>query len=116
MSLATNFDLGKIKPPAGTFLEQSVSSGGLIKFLSNLLNLVITLAGLFVLFNFVLAGYGYLSASNDPQKISAAGNKILQSIIGLVVVAASFVIAGIIGQVLFGDPAALIKPQFFGIK
>lgn len=107
---------GKILPPKNTFLDQSVTSGGLISFLSNLLNLVITLAGIFALLNFLMAGYGYLTSSADPQKITNAGNKILQSIIGLIVIAASFIIAGLLGQILFQDPTALIKPKFFGIQ
>ena len=107
---------GKISPPQGTFLDQSVASGGLISFFSNLLNLIITLAGIFALLNFIMAGYGYLTSNADPQKIANAGNKILQSIIGLIVIAASFIIAGLLGQIFFKDPTALIKPKFFGIQ
>lgn len=78
-------------------------------FLNAVINLIIVLAGIFTILNFVLAGYGYLSAGGNPQKITDAGNKILQSLVGLIIVAASFIIAAIIGKVLFNNPTALLS-------
>ncbi|HAF64112.1 MAG: hypothetical protein UX85_C0008G0021 [Candidatus Beckwithbacteria bacterium GW2011_GWB1_47_15] len=97
--------------PYGKLLE-----GGLVSFLNNLVTLIITLAGIFTLINFIIAGYQYMSASGDPQRLAAAGNKILQSIIGLVVIAAAFIIAGLVGFVLYGDAASLLSPTLFKLK
>ena len=88
---------------------------GLTLFITNLVYLIMTLAGLFTLVNLILAGYLYLGSNGNPQQITAAANKILQSLIGLVVVAAAFVIANLIGYLLFQDPNFLFKPQFMGI-
>jgi len=107
--------IGKIEPSGGAKTYADLSQGGLVSFLNNLISLIILIAGIFTLVNFVLAGYGYLSSSNDPQKISAAGNKMLQSLMGLIIVAAAFIIAGLIGFVVFGDQSALIKLNLFRI-
>jgi len=104
--------IGKIKKPID---YAGLRGGGFTDFLSNVISLIILIAGIFTLVNFVLAGYGYLSSNNDPQKISAAGNKILESLIGLIIVAAAFIIAGIIGFVVFGDQSALINLNLFKV-
>jgi len=105
--------IGKIKSP---IKYKGLSQGGFTNFLSNIINLIILIAGIFTLVNFVLAGYGYLSSNGDPQKIAAAGNKMLESLIGLIIVAAAFIIAGIIGFVVFGDQSALINLNLFRIS
>jgi len=113
MSFLSTF--GTIDPPSG-ISDVTDTSAGLINFLSNIITLLFTLSGLFVFINLILAGYLYLSAGGDPQKIAQAGNKILFSIIGLIIVVASFIIAALLGQVIFKDPMALIKPKFFFIN
>lgn len=85
---------------------------GLTKFISNLLSFIITVAGLFTLVNFIIAGYLYMSSNGEPQKLTAAGNKMLQSLIGLAVIAAAFIIAGIIGYVFFQQADFLFNPSF----
>jgi len=110
--------IGKIiRPgaPDSPIKYKGLSQGGFTDFLSNIISLIILIAGIFTLVNFVLAGYGYLSSSNDPQKIAAAGNKILESLIGLIIVAAAFIIAGLIGFVVFGDQSALINLNLFKV-
>lgn len=88
-------------------------SSGLIFFLTNVINFIIILAGIFTLVNFVSAGYGYLTGAGDPQKTANAGKKILQSLLGLVIVAAAFVIAALIGRILFDNTDALLNLLIF---
>jgi len=107
--------IGKINPFGGGETYESISKDGLANFLSNLISLIIIIAGIFTLINFVLAGYGYLSSNGEPQKIAAAGNKMLESLIGLIIVAAAFIIAGLIGLVVFGDQSALIDLNLFKV-
>jgi hypothetical protein len=87
---------------------------GLGRFLGNIVKTLIAIAALYALFNLVLAGYAFMSAGDDPKKIAGAWAKIWQTILGLTVAAGAFVIAGIIGQILFDDPFALTTPRFFG--
>ncbi len=107
--------IGTIEPFGGAKTYGDLSQGGLVNFISNLVSLIILVAGIFTLVNFVLAGYGYLSSNGQPQKISAAGNKMLESLIGLIIIAATFIIAGLIGFVVFGDQSALIKLNLFKV-
>ena len=107
---------GTINPPGSTNSYTKygalAATTGLTRLLSNLLTFLITIAGLFTLVNFIIAGYLYLSANAEPQKIAAAGNKMLQSLIGLAIISVAFIIAGIIGYIFFKDPAFLFKPKF----
>ena len=71
------------------------------------------IAGIFVIINFIAAGYQYLSANGEAAKITNAGNKILQSIIGIAIVAVSYTVAAILGQILYNNPQAFINIQLF---
>lgn len=102
--------LGNINPPPTKY--KILSEGGLTSFISNLLIFIITIAGLFTLVNFIIAGYLYMSSNGEPQKIMAAGNKMLQSLIGLAVISAAFIIAGIIGYAFFKQADFLFNPSF----
>ena len=106
---------GKIDPPAGVDKYVGGEKGqGLFTFLNNILKLLIFGAGLFTLFNLILGGYGFLSASGEPEKVAQAWAKIWQSLLGLLIVASSFILAGVVGQIFFGDPKALIVPKLYG--
>jgi hypothetical protein len=87
--------------------------GGLVKFINNIIMLLTAVAGIWVVFNFIAAGYIYLTANGAPQKITDAGNKILQSVIGLAIVALAYVIAAILGFILYKDATFLLKPTLF---
>jgi len=111
--------IGTIEPPPAItkWIGAAAPGGkipGLVPFLNALLKLVIVLAGLFAFFNLIIAGYQFMSAGGDPKKIGEASSKIWQSLIGLLIVAGSFVLAAIFGWLLFGDPQALIIPKIYG--
>lgn len=87
---------------------------GLIAFANNLLKLVIIIAGLFAFFNLIIAGFQFMTAGGDPKGINQAWSKIWQSLIGLLIVAASFLLAAIFGWLLFGDVMAILQPRIYG--
>lgn len=93
-----------------------LDQGGLIKFLNNFVSLITVIAGIWTVFNFISAGYIYLNSNNQPQKLTDAGNKILQSVIGLAIVAAAYTLAGILGYILFKDATMLLKFELFEPK
>jgi hypothetical protein len=68
-------------------------------------------AGVYALFNLVLAGYSFMSAGEDSKKVSGAWAQIYQTMIGLAVSAGAFVLAAIFGQLLFGKPEFLLMPS-----
>ncbi len=101
---------GEITKPAGLSLfgpDPDVAFGKLIQF--GLRALVIG-AGVYAVFNLVLAGYSFMSAGDDSKKVSAAWAQIYQTIIGLAFAAGSFVIAAMIGKLLFGNSMFLLTP------
>lgn len=109
---------GEISKPtefSGYDVIQSPAKG-LSNLLSSIVAIIITLAGIFVLVNFILAGYAYLSANGQPQKLADAGNKMLQSLIGLLIIAAGYVIAAAVGHIFFKDADFLLHPIFQSIN
>lgn len=105
---------GQINPPRELAAYNSVSGSGLFIFINILIKLLMVLAGLFSVFQFLAAGYGFIAAGGDTQKVAAAWAKIWQSLLGLVVVASSLVLAGAAGQVIFGNWNALLSPTIYG--
>jgi len=87
---------------------------GMMDFFNNALRLLVVIGGLWAFLNLVLAGYSFLSAGDDPKKMEAAWAKIWQSMIGLLFIVGSFVLAAIFGQILFGDPRAILAPTIYG--
>lgn len=109
--MATIF--GEIKPPIEAY--GSVFAG-LVPFLNNILRLIFVIAGLYGFFNLILAGFGFMSAGGDPKAIEKAWSKIWQSLIGLIIIVASFLLAAILGYLLFGDTMAILNPKIWGPK
>jgi hypothetical protein len=112
--------LGNIANPYNTLAPgvtgyQNASGGGLILIFSNFVKLVIVAAGLYTLLNFILAGIGFMGAGGDPKVMQRSQERIYRSIMGLLVVAGSFVIAAIVGYVIFGSANwnILINPVIY---
>ena len=68
-------------------------------------------AGIYALFNLVLAGYAFMSAGDDSKKVASAWAKIYQTLMGLAFSAGAFVLAAIIGQLIFKNPLFLLQPS-----
>lgn len=105
---------GNIKPPQGVsqFIAKTDNKGGaLFLFISNILKLAGVLAGIFAVVQFILAGYTYITAGNDPKMTEKAWATIWQSMVGLLIVGASFTLAAIIGKLTGLDP---LNPIIYG--
>jgi hypothetical protein len=90
---------GTINNPTG-YGTNDDGGAGLFLFLSNIFKLIGVVAGIFFVVKIIQAGFGYLSANGDPKKTEIAFAKIWQSLIGLAIVASTFVIASFIGKIL----------------
>ena len=112
MILQTPF-FGKVDLPEALKPYGSYESG-LMKFANNILKLVIVGAGLFAFINIIIAGYDFLAAGGDAKKVEGAWAKIYNSLIGLLFVAASFVLAALFGWLLFGNAGAILMPEIYG--
>lgn len=98
---------GTITPPANE--NFSPNQAGLFAFISTMFKVAGIIAGIFFIVKIMLAGFQYLSASGDDKKVAQAFATIWQSIIGLVIVASAFVIAGVVGQIVGID---ILNPSF----
>lgn len=107
---------GSIEQPEALKNFGSVEEGALGKFLQIAIDLLVVGAGIYALINLLLAGYAFLSAGDDPKKAAGAWAKIWQTMLGLVIVAGSFVLAAIFGKIIFGEYDALLKPVIPTLK
>lgn len=111
------FQFGNITSPFDTLAPgkyTGTEGQGLITLSNSLLKLVVVLAGLYAFWNFISAGYGFMSAGDDAKAVGKAWAKFTQSLLGLTFVAGSFVLAAIFGYLIFGDATAIINPRIFG--
>lgn len=99
--------IGKLNPPGTAVKTQAAELG---PFLSNIIRIIIVLAGAYALIQLILGGLGYISSQGDSKKTQEAMQKITYSIIGLAVIAVSFVIVSILGRLFFGSAFDITNP------
>lgn len=105
--------LGTITPPPG-LPKGSGPGGGLIIILTNVLRLIFVGGGIYAFIRIVLAGLKFMSAGGDAKAIQQAWDSIWQSIVGVVIIVSSYIVAALLGLLLFGDVRAIINPQIYG--
>lgn len=93
---STFFGEGSNNPLAGSDLT------GIAKFVSIFLNIAFVLAGIVLLFFFILGGIGLIggAGNSDPQKAEQAKKTLTSAMIGFVIVFASYWIVKLVGQLL----------------
>ncbi len=84
---------------------------GLFVFLGNVLKLVGTIAGIYMVIQIILAGFTYISANGDPKKTELAWTQIWQSVLGIVIIASAFVIASVVERI---TGIKIISPVIYG--
>ncbi|KKT30193.1 MAG: hypothetical protein UW16_C0016G0013 [Microgenomates group bacterium GW2011_GWC1_44_10] len=103
--------VGTIDLPAGIPKETTQTTD----VISALVRFIVVIAGIFALWNLLTGGLAFISSGGDKGKLTEAQNKIQMSLVGLVVIAASFIIIAIISKVLFGDFGAILAPKLKSI-
>lgn len=109
--------VGTIKAPVGVdkFNAASIAAGsgniGLIIFISNLIRLATIIAGIWVLFNFVTAGYTYITSQGEAKAADQVKNQITSSVLGLIIIVAAYTVIAIISFLLFGDAGFILNPS-----
>lgn len=100
--------------PIGPIARPTQLKGTLIGLFSNVLRLIMTGGGIYAFIRIVLAGLKFMSAGGDTKAITAAWDSIWQSLLGVIIIISSVVIAALMGQILFGSPTAILVPQVYG--
>jgi len=79
-------------------------------YLSGIIRFIVMLAGLFTLWQFLTGGLGMITSGGDKGKLTEAQHKITSALTGIIIITASFLIIGIISQLLFGSFTAILVP------
>ena len=106
--------VGAIKKPEGLAAFDAQAGGGesigLLIFISNLIKVGTVVAGIWVLFNIIFAGWMYITSSGDSAVHGKVKDQITNSIIGLIVIVAAYTIVALIGLLLFGRADYFLNP------
>ncbi len=108
--------MGGVYVPWGVsrFNPDDASSGiGIINFASLLLRIFTIICGLWFMFNMIYAGYLFITSSGDTAVFNKFKESLFYSLLGLLIIATAYLIAGLIGAVFFGDPGFIIRPTLF---
>ncbi len=106
--------LGPVAPPPGVSRYGDLTNGGLVNFMTAILRTMLVMGAIFSLLNFIMAGYQYMSAANDPKALQGAWGRIWQSLLGLVISFGAFILAAVFGYILTKDPTFILRPRLYG--
>ena len=84
--------------------------------ISTLIGLLSIAAGIWFLFQIITAGYAYMVAGSDKEKVRQASQKLTQSVIGLVIVILAIFLINFLGYILridFLDIAGALQKLSF---
>jgi hypothetical protein len=104
---------GEVQNPLANFGWGDVfgdGGAGPLDLFSNVLRLLVVVAGLFTLVNLLIAGIQYIGSSGDPKLMESAWKRIYLSFLGLILIIGSFTLAYIIGAILGID---IFNPQIY---
>jgi hypothetical protein len=117
----TNTIFGTVSPPPGVdkFNAQASSVGattniGLILFISNLIKVGTIIAGVWVLFNFISAGFIYITNSGESSSHNKVKDQITMSVLGLIIIVGAYTATAVISYFLFGSPDFILNPTIKG--
>lgn len=102
---------GPIEEPVGVAEYNADGGIGLLKFISNMIKIVSIVAGVWVMFNFITAGFTYITAAGDSGAYSKIGEKLSYSVSGLLLIVASYTLAGVVSLIVFGNATYILNPE-----
>ncbi len=107
--------LGTIEPPEGVkqYNEQAGGQVGLVLFASNIIRVITIGAGVWVMFNFIMAGFKFVMSFGNVKAYDEVRDSVLWSLVGLVIIAISYTLAAIVGLLFFGDAMFILNPKLF---
>lgn len=109
--------IGKIEEPAGVKEYNALATGGIgiVIFASRLIKVSSIIAGIWVMINFIQAGWLYITSAGDSGAHTKVSSKMTMSVIGLMIIVGSYTMAALIGLLIFGDASYILNPKFEGI-
>jgi len=104
--------VGDIVLPAG--IPSNIGKTG--DFITAIIRFFIIVGGLFTLWQFLSGGLGYITSNGEKAKLQEASGKLTSALVGLIIMASSFIIIAIISQLLFGSFTAILIPKFTSVQ
>lgn len=93
--------------------DTAASSGTLFTtYFLRVWNAVFMIGALMVLINFIWGATTWITGGNDSAKIQKARDRMVQSVIGLIILVSSFALIGFISMLFFGDDFNILNLQF----
>ncbi len=92
---------GTISPPPAIqqFIgTDTTGTGGISKFLSNLITLFYSLALVVLIFMILWGAFDWMTSEGDKEKVAAAQRKLLNAFIGILLFAIAFAVVRLVGQ------------------
>ncbi len=106
---------GKVNPPPGVSQYNTQAGGiGIILFASNLIKIATVVAGVWVLFNIITAGYLYITESGNSGTATKVKDQITSSVLGLIIIVLSHTLIALISFFLFKDATFILNPKITG--
>lgn len=110
--------IGKIDAPTGVKEYNQLAGGesaiGILVFMTRIIQLIFVVGGIWVMYNFISAGFIYLNAEGDAKAHGEVKNKITMSVIGLLIIVLSYGFASLIGLLFFGQADFILNPTIQG--
>ena len=99
-NLGTIGEEGGFGPWAEKIIGGAQPESLLATIISNIIGAMTIGAGIWFLFQAIIAGYNYMNAAGDKARIENAGRKLTNSLIGIAVVVAAYGLLALIGTFL----------------
>ena len=77
---------------------QSADVAKVQNFIENIIQVLVTLAGIVAVGFFVLGGFGYITSSGNPENLERSKKTIIYSALGLTISLGAFVLSNIVTQ------------------
>lgn len=115
MASATDI-LGPVTPPEAVANANAASGGeiGALFLFSRFVRLASIAAGIFVIWNFISAGFTYISGAGNANTHVVVRDKITWSVVGIIVLVSAYTIIGLLSLFFFRDAAFMLNPTLQG--
>lgn len=84
----------------GKGADAATAGGQLNKVISTIIGVMTAVAAIWFIFQFITAGYQWISSGGDKTNLQQARDKITNSMIGLIIVVSAWIIIGVIGKIV----------------
>lgn len=97
----------------GDSAEEASSGRVFLGYFVYVWNSMIAIGGLLVLVFFLWGAFEWITSQGDSGKLQQARNRMINAVIGLIILVASYTIIGFLSGLLFGTQFNILNPTFF---